>query len=327
MKYKASYKSGAVCLPLGALDLCENLLEVRLLMYLSHDLSAGDMDDLQICARLACSEDELKSAVASLRAGGLLEPEQALKPSQLEKNLSGVDMSLVMEQEPEIKTLIDECQNICGKIFTPTDISRIVGMRKSLGFDCGSLLMLFSYYGEKLDSVGRKLTVSYVEKSAFSLYNQGIKSFESIQNYITQTEQKHSISLKLRKLLGIGDRSFTKKEKKFFDKWVLEWNMPFELIELAFNISVDTIGKAGLEYMSKILSDWHEQGITTAEQAVLASEEYKKTRSKPTGDRNSKATSSRGASFEADEFFEKALKRSYDRMLAEVAPTSGKEKS
>ncbi len=323
MKYKPLFKGGAVALPLDALDLCENILEIKLLMYLSYDLRAGDMEDSELCARLACSEEQLQQAVASLRACGLMEPERALKPSQLERSISGKDMSLIIEQDSEMKKLIDECQTICGRIFTPTDISRIVGMRKNLGYDCGSILVMFTYFGGKLGADGRKLSVSYVERSAYSLYNQGIRGFEELQSYFEETTKRNSMAGKLRTLFGMGDRAFTKKEKKFFDKWTIEWNTPFELITLAFDISVDTIGKARHEYISKIISDWRDNGITSEEAALAALEEYKKSKLGSAGSNYSGKSNSTGKgkqiSFDKDEFYEKAMKRSYDFMREEVS--------
>jgi DnaD/phage-associated family protein len=113
----------------------------------------------------------------------------------------------------------------------------------------------------------------------------------------------------------MGDRAFTKKEKAFFEKWLAEWGMAFELVEYAFELTVDKTGKAGLEYMSKILSDWHDSGISTVEQAEKASAEYRsssdyKKKFKETVKEEEKPASS----FNTDEFFEKALKRSYAMM-------------
>ena len=62
-------------------------------------------------------------------------------------------------------------------MFTPTDMSKIVSLRKNLGFDGETIVLMFFYYAEKLDAVQKKLSVSYVEKAAYSLYNQGIRTY------------------------------------------------------------------------------------------------------------------------------------------------------
>jgi DnaD/phage-associated family protein len=166
---------------------------------------------------------------------------------------------------------------------------------------------------EKLDSVGKKITVSYLEKSAYSLYNEGVRTTEQLQKYIKDSERRNSSKYKLARMFDMGDRPFTSKQKTFFEKWLTEWEMPFELIEYAYEISVDNTGKAGLEYMSKILSDWHDSGITTVEQAENAAKSFKK--SSPYvakfKEKASEDDKSAEKSFNTEEFFEKALKRSY----------------
>lgn len=316
MRYTVSYKSGAVCIPAEALSSCDDITALKFLMLLSYDRGYGDAEDDEICKVLSCSEEQLKNAVAYLRGNGLIEPEKKQTPSAQDRAIDGEAMSAILDSDADMKNMIDECQKICGKIFTPTDISRIIGIKK-LGFDCETILLMFSYYYEKLDSCGKKLSVSYVEKSAYSLYNQNVRSFEDLHTYITETERKNSMNYKLRSLFGIGERSFTKKEKTFFGKWTDDWNMPYELIEMSFNIAVDSTGKASLEYMSKILSDWHDSGILTVEQAEAANEEYKKNGSgrKKFSDNTKKEAVK---SFDTDEFFEKALQRSYAMMKEKV---------
>jgi DnaD/phage-associated family protein len=170
---------------------------------------------------------------------------------------------------------------------------------------------------EKLDSVEKKITVSYLEKSAYSLYNQGIKTTEQLQKYIKDSERRNSAKYKLAKMFDMGDRPFTKKQKTFFEKWLTEWEMPTALIECAYEISVNNTGKASLEYMSKIMSDWHDSGVTTVEQAEKANADFKAA-NKNKAKFVEKPSVSNGASFDTEEFFEKARKRSEAMMSAVI---------
>ncbi len=316
MSYRINFGDEAVCLPAKAIDGCGELLQLKLLMLLSYERHLCDADISVLAERLDCSIKELEDTVASLRAIELIEPEKKLSRSAESKNLNGEEIALIIKNDKNFSQLVDECQNICGKIFTPTDISKLVNIKKQLMFDSETILLLFFYLAEKLDAIGKKLSVSYAERSAYSLYNQGIRSHGDLQLYIKQTEERNSFSFKIRRLFGIGERSFTKKEKKFFDKWNLEWSCSYELIEYAYDVTVDRTGKPGLEYMSKILSDLHDSGITTVEQAEKNSEEFKNSdryRKKFT-ERKRDGDASDNSSFNTQEFFEKALKRSYAMM-------------
>ncbi len=317
MKYNVLYKDGAVCLPASAFLICDTLLEVRFLMLLSYDRALCDADDTMLCEQLGCSIEELKETVSSLREKGLLENERKLMPSVANKNLSGKEIAGAIENDDSLKQLIEECEAICGKVFTTTDVSKIVSLKTSLGFDSETVLLLFYYHFEKLDAVGKKLTVSYVEKSAYSLYNQGIRTLDALQGYIKENERRNSNKYKVARLFGIGERAFTKKEEKFFDKWFIEWEMPFELIEAAFEIAVNNTGKAGLEYMSKILSDWHDSGIRTVEQAEKANADFKAANKNKA--KFVEKPENNGASFDTEEFFEKARKRSEAMMNAIIS--------
>ncbi len=310
--YDVIFKDGAVCLPAAAYEACEDLLSLRLLMLLSYDRAMSNADGATLAEQLGCTVEELNAAVAGLREAGLLAPEAKKKPSSSAKNLTGQEMAAAIEGDARMKQLIEECQGICGRVFTPTDVSKVVALKTELGLDCETVLLLFFYYFEKLDAVGRKLTVSYVEKAAYGLYNQGVRTAGALETYIKETESRNSLQYRLRRLFGMGDRAFTKKEDAFFTKWLTEWAMPFELVEHAFDLTVDRTGKINLAYMSKILSDWHAAGITTVEQAEKASEEYRSASPAP---KREKAEEKEGASsFNTDEFFEKALKRSYAMM-------------
>ncbi len=316
MKYNVLYKDGAVCLPASAFLNCDTLLEVRFLMLLSYDRALCDADDAVLAEQLGCTLSELEKTSSSLRSKGLLEGEKKLAPSAAGKNLTGKEISGAIENDSTLKQLIEECEAICGKVFTTTDISKIVSLKNTLGLDSETVLLLFYYHFEKLDAVGKKLTVSYVEKSAYSLYNQGIRTLDALQSYIKENERRNSNKYKVARLFGIGERAFTKKEEKFFDKWFIEWEMPFELIEAAFEIAVDNTGKAGLEYMSKILSDWHDSGIRTVEQAEKANADFKAANKNK--QKFVEKPSNNGASFDTEEFFEKARKRSEAMMNAIV---------
>lgn len=316
MKYSVLYKDGAVCLPASAFLTCDTLLEVRFLMLLSYDRALCDADDTMLCEQLGCTVEELETTVLSLREKGLLEGERKLAPSVANKNLSGKEIAGAIESDNSLKQLIEECEAICGKVFTTTDVSKIVSLKGALGLDSETVLLLFYYHFEKLDAVGKKLTVSYVEKSAYSLYNQGIRTLDALQSYIKENERRNSNKYKVARLFGIGERAFTKKEEKFFDKWFIEWEMPFELIEAAFEIAVNNTGKAGLEYMSKILSDWHDSGISTVEQAEKANADFKAANKNK--QKFVEKPANNGASFDTEEFFEKARRRSEAMMNAIV---------
>ena len=135
MKYDVIYREGAVCLPAAAFLHCESLSELRLLMLLSYDRALGDADEVTLAEQLGCSVEEFSLTVASLREKGLLAPEKKPIPTGAAKNMSGEAMAAVIDGDMRIKQLLDECQKMCGKTFTPTDISKVVSLHTELKLD------------------------------------------------------------------------------------------------------------------------------------------------------------------------------------------------
>ncbi|MBQ8895218.1 MAG: DnaD domain protein [Clostridia bacterium] len=142
-----------------------------------------------------------------------------------------------------------------------------------------------------------KRNSQYIYKVGVSLHDQGIDSYEKFEKYLAQRELANSNIGKLRKLFGMGDRALTSKEKKLFDCWFIDWSFSYEMVELAYEKTVDSTGKHSTTYMNGILRRWHESGFTTPEEVS-------------SGDGSGKTSGI--SSFEGDEFIEAALNRGFD---------------
>lgn len=142
-----------------------------------------------------------------------------------------------------------------------------------------------------------KRSLQYIFKKAIGLYEDGIDTYDKFEAYLTKREAINGNIGKIRKLCGMGDRALTSKEKKLFDCWFGEWNISYELVELAYEKTVDATGKVTFSYMNSILRRWHESGFATAED-VKAGEASR--------------TPGTTSSFEGDEFIEAALNRGFD---------------
>ena len=172
--------------------------------------------------------------------------------------------------------------------------------------DYSALYYLFDFCGipaevicgiiELCCSMGKKNT-QYIYKKAVALYEEGIDSYDKFEKYLARRELINSNIGRLRKLCGMGDRALTAKEQKFCDCWFGDWGFSFEMVELAYEKTVDSTGKLSMIYMNGILRRWHESGYETPEDVS-------------NGDTGNK--SGTVSSFEGDEFIEAALNRGFD---------------
>lgn len=142
-----------------------------------------------------------------------------------------------------------------------------------------------------------KRSLQYIYKQAIALYDDGIDTYEKFEAYLARKEVINSNIGRLRKIFGMGDRALTSKEKKLFDCWFNDWNLPFEMVSSAYEKTIDSTGKLSTTYMNGILRRWHESGFTS-----LADVEAN----------DAGRSAGQETSFAGDEFIEAALSRGFD---------------
>ena len=199
-----------------------------------------------------------------------------------------------------IRMLIDECQRITEKIFTPSETSKIIGMVDYLGLDLEHILSLFTYCVRR----GKK-SVSYIEKTAYNLYDEGIDSAAKLEEYIKHKEALESKEAEQKALIGISGRSLVQKERDAFKKWQEEWKLSPDIIRRGYEETVTKTGKYNLAYLSKVLESWYLAGLTTIQKIEESENKFHSDKAKETEEISS-------GSFDTDEFVALALKRSYD---------------
>ena len=214
---------------------------------------------------------------------------------------SGQELAELLQRDGgKYGLLVDECQRVLGRIFTGSETSKIVALCDTMGLEPEFVLLVCAYCAGK-----GKTSVRYVERTACLLVEEGIDDAVKLGEYIKRKERYNSIEYKLRDMLGFGGRAPTKKESEFFHRWIDEWGYDIEILTRAYEITVKYTDRAALPYMDKILAGWHEKGYTSIEQIQAAEEKYRAEKA---------ASTDNPPSFDTDEFFELALKRSYELM-------------
>ncbi len=316
MKYSIQYGTKVGVFPAAALEVIgrASAADLRVLLCLC---TAGESIDLKkLIKATGCHEAEVKESLSFWRGAGLLTlSEDAALPAVPEKILEGPaeqpaamnpkkkksadelpkytseELADLLESRNETATLIDECQNIMGKVFNIREINVLLGMLDYLGLDCEYIMMLLTY----CVSIGKK-TLHYAETTAFALYDNGITTASELEAELRRREAASAVEGRVRNLFGIGERAFTSKEKKFMAVWVGDMNYSFEIIEKAYEVTADATGKGSFAYANAVLERWNAAGLRTLE---AIEESYKNSEGKP-----------QEGSFETDSFFAAAVSRS-----------------
>jgi DnaD/phage-associated family protein len=232
-------------------------------------------------------------------------PEKKILISETRRNYTGIEIAEMLDSDSgRLRDMMDACQQILGRIFTPTDTQTVIGLCDWLGLEPDYVVTLVAYYAEKKPGCNAR----YVERAAVDLVNKGISTVDLLDAHIKSLELYDGISGKLRSLTGIGARAFTKKENGLIQHWVNDLHYGIEIITLAFEVCCDAKGTVSFDYMGKVLDNWFAAGVRTEDEAKAEIDRFRDANKKANG------SSDLAKSFEAGEFFNSALKRSYDKM-------------
>lgn len=207
---------------------------------------------------------------------------------------TSAELNELLKHHNQIVGLVDECQNILGKIFTASDIKVLMGLVDYLGLDNDYILVLMHYAARK-----EMKSMRYIEKIAVSCLDDGYTDAAVLQNALCAREEKEAFEYKVKNIFGAGDRKLSSKEKKCVDAWITTYQFAIEIIEKAYDITISATNKPSIPYAHAILERWHNEGLKNIDDinAALDKRELEK--------------GGEGSSFDIDEFFNAALDRSY----------------
>ena len=232
---------------------------------------------------------------ASAGASGGANVTRLRRADELPTYSSG-ELADMMEKRESLRLLIDEAQNIFGKMFNLHEVNILVGLVDYLQLDGEYILVLLAHCRRM-----ELKSLRAVERYAISLIDQGIGTAPALEARVQELEAAHTLEGKVRSMFGLKSRALTSKEKKFIAAWI-GFGYGEEVIRRAYEITVNATGEPSLSYANAILERWHADGLATPEEIDrrLQAEREAKT-----------GKTTLGNSFDTDDFFEAALKRSF----------------
>jgi DnaD/phage-associated family protein len=96
-------------------------------------------------------------------------------------------------------------------------------------------------------------------------YKLGLLSLEGLQKYFAEVLSEDEKIKELLLQIGADNRSVNSYDREFYKNWVHNWNISYELINYAASLAA---GKSQpMKYLNGILAKWHENKISTLEDA------------------------------------------------------------
>jgi DnaD/phage-associated family protein len=123
--------------------------------------------------------------------------------------------------------------------------------------------------------VRKKLNTSFESLDAIlkQWIDNGLRTKEDIKEYL---KRKQKLNTEIQIVLDRAgeQRPITAAVRKLFNRWVKDWNMPYDLVLQAAEYSIAAENK--LAFMNKILYNWHSNNIRTINEARTDHERHLK---------------------------------------------------
>ena len=303
MKIEFNFGTSVLALPADVKRYISNAGKSELAVLLA--VSGGGEADVSAVASLCnLTEAEVTEALAFWRGAGIIntdatssekkESVAAKAPSPKSYSMTGMEIERVCGENPTLRTTIEKCQTIFGKVFGTSESGVFVYLYDHLRLDCEYILLLASY----CKRTGHD-SVRYFEKTALSLFDRGIDTVGKLEKYFMDENRRGELEGIIRRLYGMGARALTSTEKEYLRVWSSEWDTSEELIEAAYEEMMKNLPAPKMSYENKILKNWHDAGVKTVAEAK---EKGLIGAAKP-------GKSDNGPSFDLVEFFELAVQR------------------
>ena len=331
---RVNYGQGVIVLPEAVNSALSSAKKTDIIVLITL-LSDTSADVTALAEKCSVSEDAVEKAIAFWRGAGILAFEQeeapvkeektAEKPKKIGKredlgtlpNYSSSEIAGMVENDREVALMIDECERALGKMLRVGEIAKIIALRDYLGFSPDYITTLCTYCAQ----IGKN-SVRYLETTAISLYDDGITDKETLEEHLRKAQEKHDLEVQIRSLFGMNmTRALTTREKKFIESWTQTMGFGIEVIKIAYEITIDKINEPSLNYANAILESWNASGLKTEEEV----------RAQMAAEAETKGEPAAGKSFDSTDFFEAALRRSYEGSgtapeIAKTAPAQKKRK-
>lgn len=247
---------------------------IKVLLYILRNMWT-ELRTEDISEQTNLSEYEVKEALLYWADTGILlpkeQPKQEVKKPEATKAVtrsekpSRTDIAKRGNEDAKIRYLLQETQLKLGRNLKSNEASTLVWLYDDQGLDV-SLILLIVEFAVKHN----KANIRFIEATAVDWINNGIDNIidaDKALNKLAVSEQAWSIVCSA---FGIERRKPSKKEAELSYLWINEWKLTKETLSSAYDECVNAKSKFSFSYTAKILENWHNTGISSAEEAKKA---------------------------------------------------------
>lgn len=163
-------------------------------------------------------------------------------------------------EDPKIRYLLNETQLKFGRNLKSNETGTLVWLYDDEGLDVSLILLIVQYavtHGKK--------NIRFIESVAVDWVNRGIDNLADADEELRKLALGEQAWGVVQAAFGLERRKPSKKETELSVKWIEEWKISKQMLQLAYEACVDSKSKFSFPYVSKIIETWHEKGYKTPE--------------------------------------------------------------
>ena len=183
-----------------------------------------------------------------------LTPQKSMERST--KMLSPKEIAARAAESNEVGGLLAGAEVILGRILTHTEQRTLIWIHDFYSMGADIILMMIDFC-KSID----KANIAYIEKVAANWHEKEITTHQQADAEIRKLQSYFPLEGQVISKLGLN-RSLIKKERDYIVQWS-QYGMTAELIEYAYEKTVNNTGKVSFNYMNKIISEWHKNNLYT----------------------------------------------------------------
>ena len=302
MKYKVNLGiwNGIFCVPNTVVDDCLRLArgnDLKVLLYLLRN-SGVSFDEKEIAEYLSITDEQVEESVDFWKQRGIIDFNESgeIVPSENKKNVfaerAASNAVSANTLDPVRKIELDRTPD-----FTPKEIATTVRGNERADYLFKHCEML---YGRPLKHNEQrtlmiiledaclpvevalilidhcfyvnKATPAYMRTVALDWVENGIVTIDKAEEKAAELKNLDNAISRFKKMFEVTS-ALSKQQKEYIDKWINVYGFSDEMVNEAYQITLNSTGKLAFNYMNKILDGWHANGITTPEQLLNEQEQ------------------------------------------------------
>lgn len=180
------------------------------------------------------------------------------KPSPKKPRLTAGELNSRVENSEELRFILQTSEGIYGRPLTDTERRGLVYFYEELALPADVIVMAVDFCISN-----DKKQFNYLQKLCQGWADNEINTHALAEEYILRMTQWWGTEKLVMETFGIRNRGLTADEKRFIGQWFQNLGYNIEMIRLAYERTVDKIGKLSFPYINRILVNWHEKGIVS----------------------------------------------------------------